>query len=156
MTREEFEALLEEAFIEGYNDANLDIIQEKNLSKMNGLDVASRFVVPIAKGINRIRYSDPEERKWHNKKIIAAVASIKAARRVDDAKDKAYRGTTGNKINDYRDIKKELERKNNYWKNMSRSEDRADDKIAEINARKKAKDTAKRTADRVLRPQPAY
>ena len=60
MTREEFESILEEAFIEGYEKANLDIIQEKNLSKMNGLDVASRFVVPIAKGINRIRYSDPE------------------------------------------------------------------------------------------------
>ena len=156
MTREEFEALLEEAFIEGYNDANLDIIQEKRLSQMNGLDVASRIVVPIAKGINRIKYSDPEERKQHNKKIIAAVASIKAARRVEDAKDKAYRGTTGNKINDYRDIKKELERKNNYWRNVSNAEDRADRKIAEINVRKKAKDTAKRTADRVLRPQPAY
>lgn len=140
MTHEEFDALLEEAFICGYNDACEEVCNEAH-PLARAIYAADRFR-------NYLKYDDLNERSAHNRKTAAALGAIEAARKADVLRDKLTNGRWGKKINNYPEIKEKIRKTVYRQSTMNRAEDTADKKIAALKqkAKERAEQKRKQTA----------
>ena len=119
----DFERLLEYAFMMGYNDA---LHEESPIS---------RAIYAIGKAKNKLMYKDENERKINNRLLASTLGRIKAAARSDEKRDSVHgdKINSTNRIHDYRKLKEIMRKADNNYSLMTRVEDRYKNK-----AKKKA------------------
>ena len=86
MTKEEFDVLLEEAFLAGYNDAEEDYGTYYNEAKL-----MHRVQHAIGKFINNSKYDDPKERELANRALAARLGTQQAADKEDEVVMSTYK-----------------------------------------------------------------
>ena len=86
MTKEEFDVLLEEAFLAGYNDAEEDYGTYYNEAKF-----MHRVQHAIGKFINNSKYDDPKERELANRALAARLGTQQAADKEDEVVMSTYK-----------------------------------------------------------------
>ena len=96
MDKQEFKALLEEAFLEGYNQAELDFINESNNyfdleREYNEATMMERIRFGIERLRNKYKYNDPKLKGLANKVAAAKIGTQRAANKMDDVVMDTYK-----------------------------------------------------------------
>ena len=107
MTHDEFEALLEEAFLAGYNDAIDEIFEEDNTFDLedeydyyyNEASKWERVQFAIENLKNKFKYKDPKLRGLANKVAAAKIGTQRAANNMDKVVMDTY-GKHGKSVKD--------------------------------------------------------
>ena len=154
MTREEFESILEEAFLCGYEDAIDEIFEEDNTFDLedeynNYYDEATaweRIQFGIERLKNKSKYNDPKLRGLANKVAAAKIGTQRAANNMDKVVMNTY-GKHG------RDVKDKLMDAHFGYKDKKRTENRY---VHKLNLAEKERANRPATDNKSTSRQPAF